>query len=358
MFKFNKYILFFILFTSLPAVAFAQDDIDLSFLKNLSALFDVDNEQDKSEVTTGSDDIINWLSNEFGQEKQETVEPVQDQKVNPLHVKIQNKSEKTYQDFKKHKAKYFTKVFLVREKFFATMTPEFIATALQEIIDMLTHKPWLYLEQLFKDIFKQLTDKEKKEWADLGYNLDYIMQICNNRSVKETLKSGGGHWEFIADQLCFYNEFIECARVDLDNGIVFLDKKYGGYWGRYLGGFSPFKKKKDVENIELLKDYWNKRGVTAHHNLYALSFDYYGKLFLAQILNLDLNEAYRFYDDLKIIMDKLCGTEYEAERQEDIKTYKELLGILKDRTKTKFDEEEDKNKSKYFEEMMDFYDMD
>ena len=31
-----------------------------------------------------------------------------------------------------------------------------------------------------------------------------------------------------------------------------------------------------------LKDYWNKHGMTSHHDFYALCFDYWTKLFLIQ----------------------------------------------------------------------------
>ena len=94
--------------------------------------------------------------------------------------------------------------------------------------------------------------------------------------------------------------------------------------------------------------------MTVHYNLYALCFDYWVKLFLEGILNKDLQQSYRYHDDLRIIMERLESSQYESERRENMKTYKDLLELLKQKIRPKKSEGGDK----YFGELMEFYDMD
>lgn len=261
---------------------------------------------------------------------------------------LEKRAWQSKQDLTSYLSKYFPKVFSVRERFFSKMTPEDIANGLREIIDMISERPWLYLEQLFKQISKNLSSEEKKKWKDAGYDFDALPQKFDDKNVRKWLEAGGGFWEFIVDQFTFYNEFIECAKVDAETNVVFL-KKNDFDWEF----FSDFKipKKRELDKSESLKDYWIKRGIQIHYEFYALCFDYWAKLFLEAILQKDLDLACRYQLDLKVIMNKLTGSSYESERQDDMKNYRELVEILKQLNKN-----EEKGYSSSFEELMDFWD--
>jgi hypothetical protein len=262
---------------------------------------------------------------------------------------VGKRAQQSKQDFTKYISKYFPKVFSVRERFFSKMTPEGIAEGFKEIIDMISEKPWFYVEQLFKQISKILTPEERKKWKESGYDFASLPKKFDEKNVKKWLNSGGGFWDFIADQLCFYNEFLECAKVDPEMNVVFL-KKSEFAWEN----FSDFKslEKDDSGKAESLKEYWAKKGIEIHYEFYALCFDYYVKLFIENILQKNLDLACRYQTDLKVIMNKLMGSDYEAERQDNMKDYRELIEILKHKNK-----EEEKVFGSAFEEFIDFWDV-
>lgn len=279
------------------------------------------------------------------------VQPTRDPVLNDK--KFQEWLEKRVKDskekFNHYISKYFPKVFSVRERFFSKMTPEDIAKGLKEIVEMISLKPWDYVEQLFKQVEKVLCEHEKQVWKNAGYDLNALPAQINNKLVKKWLKKGGGFWEFIVDQLCFYNEFIERARVDLDTKTVFL-KKQENYWET----FYDFKSLEcdAAERSESLKDYWLKNGFTIYYDFYNLFFLKFKNLFLDAILNKDYDLSTRYFYDLRTIMGKLNNSIYESKRQEDMKTYKELSEILKQ--KQKMDEGE-WIYGKYFDEWVDYY---
>ena len=276
-------------------------------------------------------------------EKEEDGEQNEESKRDDKIEKISNEAS---QNFQTHISKYFPKVFVAREKFFSNMTPEDISKGLQDVVDMIADTPWIYVEMVFKSIGKSLKKEEQNTWKDKGFNLDYLLKIFKDNNLKKSLKSGLGKWEFIADQLAFYSEFVERARIRSD-GTVFVEE-FNYYSSDYFWG----RNKKN--NCEKLKDYWNKKGIIVHYNLYALCFDYWVKLFLEGILNKDLSQSYKYYDDLRIIMERLEGSKYESQRRENMKTYKELLELLKQKVRPKKNDGGDK----YTNEVMEFYDMD
>ena len=186
----------------------------------------------------------------------------------------------------------------------------------------------------------------------MEFNLSFFEKF-NDKNLKKSLKNSGGFWEFIADQLCFYSEFIRFAKIKLDDHSVFIENR-----NRWT---SSFFDKKDDNKVEPLGKYWERNGITVEHYFYALCFDYFGKLFLEGILNQDLKQASRYHSDLKVIMNRLCGTKYEFERKENIKIYEELLDILKKKIevlkKDQYGKPENRT-DKYRKEMSEFYNTD
>jgi hypothetical protein len=243
---------------------------------------------------------------------------------------LKKRAENSKEKFNHYISKYFPKVFSVRERFFSKMTPEDIANGLKEIVEMISTKPWEYVEQIFKQVSKVLDDQEKKVWKDAGYDLNALPAKLDNKSVKKWLKKGGGAWEFIVDQLCFYNEFIEFAKVDLDTKSVFLKKQAFDKWD----DFSDFKSFEcdDNENLKSLKEYWLENGFTIYYDFYNLFFLKYKNLFIEAIWYKDLDFSSRYFYELRTIMGKLNNSgKYESKRQKNLETYKELLDILKKR---------------------------
>ncbi|MCK4651451.1 hypothetical protein KAT08_04740 [Candidatus Babeliales bacterium] len=343
--------IFFVLSFSLLADNDSLSEAD--YEKLVSILQEINQEEDGE----FSQDFANLFDMSDGnlkdglQEKEETYE-------NKFDLK---KSQYVFKKFNEYIERCFPKVFVIREKFFLNMTPEQIAKALEGVVKMLTFKPWLYLEHMFQQIEKVLSPKELEEWADLKYNINYLLNYAKKNNLdfvnfKKWLKSGGGFWEFIADQLSLYNNFIERCVVDLKDGVIFLEKDFCN--DRF--GFSFNEKKKNKKNEIRLKDYWEQKDIKSHHDLYALCFDYWGKLFLEAILIQDLRLAFRYYESLKKIMDKLRDTVYESERLEDIKRYKELLDILKRRecSDWNMESEDEDEDDKLFNEFFEFIDMD
>jgi hypothetical protein len=263
---------------------------------------------------------------------------------------LEKRAKNSKENFNHYFSKYFPKVFSVRERFFSKMTPEDIAKGIKEIVEMISFKPWDYVDQLFKQVTKVLCEHEKKVWKDAGYDLKALPAKFNNKLVKKWLKKGGGFWEFIVDQLCFYNEFIEFAQVDLDTKTVFLKKRENSW-----DIFSDFKSFEcdDIEGSESLKDYWLKNGVTIYCDFYNLFFLKFKNLFLDAIWNKDYDLSTRYFYDLRAIMNKLNNSIYESKRQEDMKIYKELSELLKQKQKT--DEAESGGYGKYFDEWVDYY---
>ncbi len=345
---------FFISFSCLHAeFSYSDQDIDDIIAMMEGVNFD-DDEHDETSFLENLDTVLEQKINFAGSKKE-------NQKQNKEFDK--EKSTKFLKKFQDYKDSYFPKVFVVREKFFLGMTPEDIAIALDELVQMITEKPWIYVEQFFRKIEKRLNEKEKQEWKNSKYDLGYLLKKIKNKKLdpkhfEKWMKSGGLWLEIIADQLAFYSEFVAYCRVDLLKGIVFLDPNINNDYYYFSSN-----NHKTSENEVTLKDYWDAKGITLHHNFYALSFDYSCKLFLEAILFKDLNLAYRYYENLKTTKESLSGTIFEMERQEyDIKKYKELLDILKKRVRSDWyvnnqDEDEDED-DKYFNELFEFYDMD
>ncbi|MBD3232034.1 hypothetical protein GF322_05260 [Candidatus Dependentiae bacterium] len=255
---------------------------------------------------------------------------------NPEKYKLyKERSKKNLQRFEDHLSKYFPKVFLIREKFLENMHAKDIAPALQQIINMLHDKSWMYVEYMFKPLDKVLKKlNEKEEWRKNDYDFEYLNEIFKNQEIKKWLKTGGGFWEFIADQLSFYCDFVDKAEIDLKTGVVFFEDDF---WQSVELFYMPSCQQQEAESIKL-KDYWVKKGIKVHEDLYAFTFDYFAKLFLEAILYQDLILSNRFFNDLRKLVNDCKGSCYEAKYKEYLKTYKELLVKLRQKNmKNDFD---------------------
>ncbi|MFA5075503.1 MAG: hypothetical protein WC436_05380 [Candidatus Babeliales bacterium] len=315
-----------------------NNNIDnLDFFKFLDSLENQDNGQNKTVKNILEN---NSQSQDFGQKKIDT-----------------DLSQALLEKHKNYLFKFFPKVFLVREKCLALMTPEQIALCLQEVINMLRDEPWKYVESLLKTINKQLPDKQKKEWEKAGYDIKFLEKFADISQLKKISKNGGGYWEFIADQLAFYTEFVERCKIDSKSNSVFLTNKNFNSSTYFTGKFS----KQDNKNLNL-KDYWANKGIFVYFELYTLCFEYYAKLFLEEIKFKKFYKADYFYCDLKFILEKLSGSKYESESQEYIRRYKELLDLLKKdfSQRNEFDNkkrDQMTQQEKYWQEMDEFYEI-
>ena len=239
---------------------------------------------------------------------------------------VQKQSDFVFKKFEDHLSKYFPKVFLMRERFLENMAPDKIAESLQQVIDMLHDKPWLYVEYIFRPLDKILKKNNlKEEWKKDNYNFQFLTDFFKDKEIKKWLKTGGGYYEYIADQLSFYCEFVDKARIDKETGSVFLEKDF---WQDLELFYKPSTQKQKVKS-EKLKDYWIKKGIMVHEQLYVFTFDYFAKLFLEGILHKDLTISNRFFNDLRKLVTDCSGSCYEAKYKEYLKTYKELLEKLK-----------------------------
>ncbi|MFH1831550.1 MAG: hypothetical protein ABH827_01990 [bacterium] len=188
--------------------------------------------------------------------------------------------------------KYYPKVFVIRELFFEHMTPDQIALALDDIINVFTDQPWFYF-----------VDKS------------------NQISVPS-------YWEYILDQLSFISEFLCIARVDLiTKKISVPEQSKSSFYSNYMSYLYDDKKK--TKNTQDLFVYFQNNGKTVVYDFYALSFDFVIKIFNEAILLKDLKCAKRCFTDLEYILKKLAGSLYEQDYQDVLKTCKELLASLK-----------------------------
>ena len=192
--------------------------------------------------------------------------------------------------------KYYPKAYVIRESFFACMTPDQLDAALAAVVAILTEKPWYY-------------------FAD-----------------KQDAIKIGTYWEHIVDQCSLISEFLKKARVDLTTNNVFLPETLkSDLSGNYFGSSYLQPGKKKLEKGLLL--YFKEKNKTAVWDFYALCFDYLIKLFNEGFLLRDLKQVCRYFDELEFVMSKLRGTKYEKSYQEVMKNCKELITLLKNKIK-------------------------
>ncbi len=164
-----------------------------------------------------------------------------------------------------------------------TMPAPVCAQALKMFVDILTHTPWLYFVN------------KREEFKSKYY------------------------WEHIIDQCAIMNYFLKTARVRLDNKTLFIPPYGQMYW----------KTTQQYKNTQPLLEYFRRHHKPVIGCFYALIFDYAIKLFNEAILLKSQRQVSRCYVILEYAMDKLRGTDYEADYQESLNICKELTQLLK-----------------------------
>lgn|GEM_PF-5191551 len=206
--------------------------------------------------------------------------------VDPKTLEEEQERKRFYTDYL---AKYYPKVFVIRNQFFAHMTVDQMVIALQEIVDVFTEKPWFYF-----------VDKQ-----------DNFVIVR--------------YWEYIVDQLSFVSDFLRKAYVDSKTGSVVLPQSGVSMFGSPFGSSMQARRPAVKSLLQAL----NERQKKSVHAFYALSFDYLIKLFNEGILLKSTRLASRFLQDLEFVMNKLQGSEFESDYYEVLKTCKELINILR-----------------------------
>ncbi len=195
--------------------------------------------------------------------------------------------DKTHQFYEEYLAKYYPKALVIRSDFFTNKSPQQVAGALRDFIELLVAEPWFYVAN-------------KPE----GFKLVY-------------------YWEFIMDQCALINAYLKRASVNLEDNVVSVSSCSPYSYSYMLPGGNIQKK-----TMRLL-DYLKKKHNDAMGIFYAFSFDYAIKLFNEGILLKSFSKAARYFTDLEFIMEKLQGTAYEAEYQELMTIARQLYALLK-----------------------------
>ncbi len=222
---------------------------------------------------------------------------VEEQNVATGTISDSEKSQEVCEEnpfYKKYLSKFYPKVFVIRENFFARMTPVHIAEGIANVVYIFSEKPWFYF-----------FDK-----AD-GFKI-------------------AGYWEYVVDQCSFINEFLKKASVNLTTRRVFLPEKNG----KLSEGIRKMGTGVKTKNLFL---YLRDSGCTSVFDFYALSFDYLLKLFNEGILLKDFEMVDRYYYELDFVVKKLFKSKYEADYLEVMKTCKELMTLLKNKQQKDYD---------------------
>jgi hypothetical protein len=252
-------------------------------------------------------------------EQPKTEEPEVPQKS--YKDKVEKMSTQHFNEFIAHINKYYPKVFVIREKFLCYMTPQGVAKAYEQIIQIISERPWFYVEQLFKPMIKNLNSQEKIEWNKSGHNLDLIIEKFKNKKLKK-INFENGFENFIADQLVYFHNFLKRAKVDVKNNLVFYEENRFSY--------NSFANRKKTNTNEIpLKKYWQDNAINIHFDFYELCADYWSRIFINSISNNQLNKAYRYFDDFKEILSNLRNSPQESKVNEYAQKYKEVTKLLK-----------------------------
>ena len=194
--------------------------------------------------------------------------------------------------------KYFPKAYVIRERFFSQMTFDEVDQALAAIVELLSEKPEKYF-------------------------------VENSEKINVAL-----YWEHILDQCSLMSEFLKKARVNSQDGKVFLPQNLeSDPQGRYFGGFGQGQLSKQSPSQSLLL-VWRKKNKTAVADFYALCFDYLIKLFNEGFLIKNNKQIDRYYAELEYVFGRMRGTVYESTYQESIKNCKELIALYKTKYRT------------------------
>lgn len=235
--------------------------------------------------------------------------------------KVKKISTEKFDEFIAHLNNYYPKVFVIREKFLCYMTPQDVAKAFEQIIQIISERPWFYVEQLFKPMLKNLSTQEKIKWKKSGYNLDLIIEKLKNKKLNK-IKHINGFEDFIADQLVYFHNFLKHAKVDIKNNLVFYKQNHFFY-------NSSINPQKVNKNEVPLKKYWMDNAINIHFDFYELCADYWSRIFINSVSNNQLNNSYKYFDDFKEILNNLRNSPQESKVNEYAQKYKEITKLLK-----------------------------
>lgn len=268
---------------------------------------------------------------------------------NILIDKVKAKSTQTLNDLTNHINKYYPRVFVIREKFFSYMTPQDTSRAFEQIIEILANKPWFYLEQLYKPIIKRLEPNNLKTWQELNHSIDFLIEKFKNKNLNNLIYENGFE-NFIADQLVYFHNFLKKANVDIQNNLVFYDETQKSFNSSYQINPGFYQKQKN-STVITLKKYLLENSPQVYFDFYELCADYWSRLFINSISNNQINNAYRYFDDLRDVLANLKNSPCESKVNEYIQKYKELLKTLRQKKSLN-----STDKNKQFEELMDYWD--
>ncbi|MFH1461808.1 MAG: hypothetical protein ABIF12_02600 [bacterium] len=274
---------------------------------------------------------------------------IENNQKNILIDKVEAKSIQTLENLTNHINKYYPRVFVIREKFFSYMAPQDISRAFEQIVEIIANRPWFYLEQLYKPIIKRLEPNDLKTWQELNHNIDFLVEKFKNKNLKNLIYENGFE-NFIADQLVYFHNFLKKAKVDIQNNLVFYDESQRSFNSSYQINANQLQKQKNPNEIAL-KAYLLENSPQVYFNFYELCADYWSRLFVNSISNNQINDAYRYFDDLRDVLANLKNSICESKVNEYIQKYRELLKTLRQK---KAINSTDKNKQ--FEELMDYWD--
>jgi len=206
----------------------------------------------------------------------------------------ETQKEECSQFYSNYLAKYYPRANIIKREFWVGATPEEVVSELNDVVNVLTNKPWFYV-----------TDNPK------GFNV-------------------GHYWEFLVDQCSLISSFLQHAQIDEKTKKIYLPQQADedfGYMEKYFGNFLQAHDKTLKQNVTFLT-YCKKTGQKAQNDFYALCFDYVVKLFNEGILTKDIRQAQRYYHDLENILNRLRGSDYEVNYQDSLKTCMELMTRL------------------------------
>lgn len=198
----------------------------------------------------------------------------------------------TQNDFyTKYVATYYPKAYVIRERFFANMTPDEIVRSLKIIIDVMAEKTWFYVKNNPK-----------------GF-------------------SCGPFWEFFIDQLNILHEFLCKAKVNPITQKVFIPYEDESlYYSQLLSDSFEMADDGTIPFLEYIEEPWHK---TIIYEFYVLFFDFLIKMFNEGILSNDRLKTITYLSELEYITEKLEGSEYESAYKEHLATCHQLADVLK-----------------------------
>lgn len=305
--KFFKIVSIFFVLALLMQLVHAEEvsSSDLSDLEKSLSDLKVENEKifDENEFQKMLDDPIFQEFMHYQAENKE-IRFKEEQELSPDELERLKVLDEKRIFYDQYITKYYPKAFVIREKFFLNMTPDQIADALEDLVEVFSDKPWFYFS-----------------------NFEGGIKIAH-------------YWEYIVDQCSLISEFLKKARVyvptrnageTVQTPIVFLSEDNLNYslYGVNFNRLFPSIDQKKLRESKSLFLYLKDMGRTVVYDFYALCFDYLIKLFNEGILLKNMNLVNKYYYELEFIMEKLRMSVYESDYQESVKTAKELITLLK-----------------------------